>query len=223
MSSKSHVTTNHGSTNTAAQSSAPSTDTLGNSARQDLMNTPTGRVYHNIIEVSGGDPSLGFSQQDLREYLKSTLGFAEGEMFRGTKINGGAEAMFEELDVDKDGKVNWADITGLTNQMVEMLIPGASAEQFDEAEIRRLAEEHFSSVSGSEDGQLTLAELKKSVQQELPADTNHKSLTAQLAARLAIDAIDRDESSKAVGERSISKEEWVAAALEMAASIGANQ
>ena len=41
-------------------------------------------------------------------------------------------------------------------------------------------------------------------------------LVAQLGARVAIDAVDRDESTTPIGKRTLSKEEWTGAASEVA-------
>jgi len=217
MSSKAVSPSNTSKSKPKRSSGSGAEGSTSNSDLQMDMNTPTGRVWSEIMDQCTTDGS--FNQQDLREFLKNKIGFAEGEMFRGTKIKGGAEGIFKELDLNKDGKVDWAEMSGLSSQLVETLVPGAADGSMDEADIRQLADQHFNSVAGAQDGRLTLGELKASIMKELPADTSHRSLTAQLAARMAIAAIDSNESDKAVGNRTISKEEWIKSALEMARSI----
>ena len=57
----------------------------------------------------------------------------------------------------------------------------------------------------------------------LPEETDHKDLVAQLGARLMLDALDTDQRDATVADRSISQEEWLAAAQEMSGAAPASE
>jgi hypothetical protein len=187
---------------------------------QDALQGPAGRVFARILEAADIDVSVHatFGQQALREYLDETLQFAEGEFLRGTKLDGGADGMFAELDTNRDGQVGWSEFSALTSTLVETLVPEAQGGQISERDIIDLAEKQFDAVPGSGDGVLSYQELKRYTEAHLPDDTDHRGLVAQLSSRLAIDALDTDTGGggRDVTERTISRQEWVRAAVDMA-------
>ena len=200
---------------TESAASVEMADQLSNAEMQALINGPVGNIFQKIVRQSSEDiTQLSFDQSMLKEYIKNDLGFARGEMFRGTKITGAAKGLMEELDKDKDGVVNWADFTGITDQLSEALLPDSIA-ALSEQELAQAAAEQFDAVAGSQDGELTLAEMQAQTLEALPEETDHKKLVAQLAARLAIDAMDQNQGSLSVDDRTLSRTEWIEAAVSL--------
>ena len=190
---------------------------MGNAAMQEQLRGPSGRIFSNIVEGSGkkATPEATFTEGHLKQYLEHQLDFADGEFFRGTKLKGAAEAMFGELDSNRDGVVGWMEFSGINSQLAQLLVPIAGEEDFSAEHVAEIAARQFDSVAGSRNGLLNLDELKSDALKKLPDDTEHKDLVAQLAARLAIDAIDRDQGDVAVHERQISRGEWIRTAVEL--------
>jgi hypothetical protein len=65
-------------------------------------------------------------------------------------------------------------------------------------------------------GSLSMDEIQQATKDRLPDGTSYPDLTAQLTARLAVDAIDSDERDKPVAERTLSQAEWLQAIEELA-------
>jgi hypothetical protein len=193
--------------------------TGGNGAAQDKLKKvtgPIGRVWNHILGQAEGRTDTGdaaIDQAMVRAYLDKRLGFAEGEYFRGTKLDGVAEKLVSTFDKDGDGKVNWSEFQAFESQIFAMLAPGADKPGVDAG---AAAGAQFGKIDQSGDKQANLAELQATNQAGLPAGTDHADLVAQLGARVAIDAADRDQAGTPVGQRSLSRDEWTAAATETA-------
>lgn len=193
-------------TTTAGGGPAPAvTQTGGNGAAQDKLKVsgPIGRVWNHILgQPEGKDTgAASVDQAMIRAYLDRRLGFAEGEFFRGKKLDGVSEKLVGMLDSDKDGRVTWPEFQAFEGQILNMLAPKGNA-----------GAEH-GKVAG-EDGQASLGEMTAANEAALPEGTEHADLIAQLGARVTIDAADKDESKKPIGQRSLSKDEWTGAAAE---------
>ena len=65
-------------------------------------------------------------------------------------------------------------------------------------------------------GSLNYDELFEGIKKELPKDTDHADLIAQLGARIALDAVDTDQRKTDIKKRTLSKNEWTTAASQMA-------
>ncbi len=189
-------------------------DEMSNEERQQLLKVSgsLGRAFNRIAGVSESntDPSgLAFTRDDLKRYLEDQLKFAEGEWFRGAKISGVADKVMETLDADTDGDVDWVEFQTMVEELKTHLVgelgPGAGA-----TEIQEKANELFSQVSGGEES-IGFDRLQSETGKQLPEDTEHKDLVAQLAALLVIDIVDIDEANKEVRDRSISHAEWMGA------------
>jgi hypothetical protein len=148
----------------------------------------------------------------VRAYLDKRLGLAEGEMFRGMKLDGVAEKLVSTLDKDSDGKITWPEFQAFEGQILAVLAPGAEKAG---ANVGGLATAQHEKIAGA-DGKAGLSELQGAAKSALPQGTDHADLVAQLGARVAIDAVDRDESTTPIGKRTLSKEEWTGAASEVA-------
>lgn len=220
MPAKTQLTT--GAATTSAPSSGGAAPTVtqpaGNAAAQERIRKvagPIGRVWNHILGQPDGNTGTGGASVDramLRAYLDKRLGLAEGEMFRGMKLDGVADKLVATLDADRDGKVTWPEFQSFEGQILAVLAPGADKAG---ADVGTLAAGQHAKIAGR-DGRADLGELQDAGEAALPSGTEHAGLVAQLGARVAIDAVDRDEGGKPIGERSLSREEWTAAAGEAA-------
>lgn len=170
---------------------------------------PMGKVF---VRIAGSAAAPGFDRSQLHNYLDKTLKLADGEWFRGAKLDGVADTLMAQLDVDKDGLVSWAEFKAFEAQTLATVAPGAK----DEASARTAAGGRFDKLDSSRDGQLNYDELNAGTLAELPKGTDHADLIAQLAARIALDAVDTDQGKSPVKSRTLSKGEWTNAAGEMA-------
>lgn len=189
-------------------------DEMSNEERQQLLKVSgnLGRAFNRIAGVSESntDPTgLAFTRDDLKRYLEDQLKFAEGEWFRGAKISGVADKVMETLDADTDGDVDWVEFQEMVEELKTHLVgelgPGAGT-----TEIQAKANELFSQMGGGEES-IGFDRLQSETGKQLPEDTEHKDLVAQLAALLVIDIVDIDEANKEVRDRSISHAEWMGA------------
>lgn len=175
---------------------------------------PMGRVYQRILGVDQGGADMAFTREQLREYLDSDLQLAENEWFRGTKLDGVAEALMEQLDSDGDQRVSWGEFQAFEAQTLETVAPGTGTDS-TQAEIRQSAAARFGEIDRNSDGRLSMGELQDRTRAELPRGTEHADLIAQLAARIALDAIDTDQRDQNVADRQLSSEEFTTAAGDM--------
>lgn len=176
-----------------------------------------GRVFNRILgqdETRSDTGQMAFGKAALHRYLDQTLKLADGEWFRGKKLDGVADALMEQLDADRDGQVSWAEFSVFAEQVRSTVAPGTDANSGQE-EIRAAAGGSFGELDRSRDGSLDYDELKRGTSQRLPRDTDHKDLVAQLAARIALDAIDTNQRGRDVDDRSLSQDEWMRAATEL--------
>ena len=74
-------------------------------------------------------------QAMVRAYLEQRLGFAEGEFFRGKKLDGVAEAVVKNFDKDGDGKLSWPEFQGFESQIAGLLAPDAGQIRLDDAPV----------------------------------------------------------------------------------------
>ena len=204
---------------TGGATSAPATDGgTSNTAMVAQVKTaqasgavdgPMGRVY---IRIAGSADAAGFDRTQLHNYLDKTLMLADGEWFRGAKLDGVADKLMEQLDVNKDGIVSWSEFKAFEAQTLATVAPGAT----DAGTAATAAGGRFDQLDSSKNGQLSYGELQAGTMAQLPKGTDHADLIAQLAARIALDAVDTDQRGKAVADRSLSRNEWTTAAKEMA-------
>ncbi len=203
----------------------PAQEAVGNAAVADQMKVdgPMGRVWNRILGQAEGrtdTATMSFDAAALKKYLDKTLAFAEGEWFRGKKLSGASEALMEQLDTGKDGQVSWAEFQAFKAETLAGIAPGATAGSSEE-EVRSAAGSRFDQLdTGRGDGQLNMGELQTGTKAALPKDTAHSDLVAQLGARLALDAVDTDQRGSAVADRTLSRDEWAAAAAAMAGITG---
>jgi hypothetical protein len=207
-------------------SPSPVVDQLrGNAAAQAELTVsgPMGRVFNRILgQPDGSTASAGmsFDRAQLRAYLERRLQLAEGEFFRGTKLDGVADALMASLDADKNGRVGWSEFMVFEQQTLATMAPGLQAGASGE-QVRAAAGGRFDQLDAEQkDGKLGFGELQSGTKDALPAGTEHKDLVAQLGARIALDAVDRDQQQSAVKDRSLSRGEWTDAAVAMAGRRG---
>lgn len=198
--------------------SGPNRQPAGNGAAQESVRNkvdgPIGRVWNRILgQPEGADTSdKKVDQAMVRAYLDTKLQFAEGEMFRGKKLDGVAANLVAQFDQDGDKKLGWSEFQGFEATLFAMLAPEAAAGKKD---VGSAAAGEFAKVDGSKDGRAGLGEIQERAVDQLPKDTDYKDLVGQLGARVALDAADRDEGHKPVSQRSLSASEWSGAAKEL--------
>jgi len=181
-----------------------------------VVSGPIGRLFNRICGVDENrtdTAGLTFGEEQLRAYLDVELQMAEGEFFRGTKLKGISKNLIEQLDVDGDGLLCWDEFKAFEGHILERIAPEVGADATG-IEAEAAARSHHSDLAGP-DGELDYGQLKERAHQELPEQTEHKSLIAQLAARVTLDALDKDERNKPISERTLSSDEWAGGAREI--------
>ncbi len=195
--------------------------TASDGGAQAAPSGPMVRVFNRIrgTAESADVQSGAFDRKQLHGYLDKTLQLAAGEWFRGKKLDGVADKLIAQLDTDGSQTVGWAEFEAFEAQTLSALT-GKLAPGATDAQIASAAKGRFSEVDGAgkEDGQASYDELRSSSKAQLPAGTEHAGLIAQLAARIALDAVDTDQRDTGIKDRSLSQDEWVAAAQQMAAN-----
>ena len=178
---------------------------------------PMGRTFNRILKVREArtdTQDMAFTRAQLKEFLDNGLQLAEGEWFRGAKLDGVTDALMEQLDVAQDGLVDWEEFQEFERSVVDVIAP-ALGENPTAEQVEMAASGTFARADTSGDGQVTLDELQHTTQESLPAGTEHADLVAQLGARMAIDGIDEDQRDTKVARRTLSRNEWVQAAKQL--------
>jgi hypothetical protein len=192
--------------------------TAGNQAAADQaaqIQGPIGRVYNRILglpETSQDGIRSGFTADQLRNYLEHTLQLAKGEWFRGAKLSGVSEELMKTLDTDRNGLVSWAEFTVFQQQTLETIAPHLE----QTGSVEAAAKERFGEVDANNDQKISYTEARDGILRDLPQETEHKDLIAQLGALIAMDAIDQDQQDREARERSLTQNEWLSAAIAMA-------
>jgi hypothetical protein len=218
---KSRITSSSNALETP-QTQAVTADSAGesNQALIDSMESPIkgvlGQLFNRIRglpEDSTESGTEGFDEDQLKEYIRHKLDFAEREMFRGAKIGGVASKMMEELDSNADGIVDWTEFQATVSRLRSSM--GLEEGDVELQQIEEAAGAQFDETSrgGSEIG---FDGLENAVAGALSPETDHLDLVAQFAARLAIDLADQDQRELPVADRSLSRDEWVSAAKDLA-------
>lgn|GEM_PF-2642062 len=198
--------------NLTTNSDAPEGETMV----EAVVDGPVGRLFNRVcgVEESRTDTAcLTFVQAQLEAYLDTELQMSENEWFRGLKLTGIAEALMSNLDTNGDGLVGWEEFKFFENEILDQVAPGLE-EGATGDEVEAAASNRFDDLSGTQ-GELGYKTLNSRADEAIPPDMEHRGLLAQLAARITIDALDRDERNKPVAERSLSPEEWAGGAREI--------
>lgn len=185
------------------------------------MSGPIARLFNRILGVDENRTDtmdMAFGKAQLREYLDSRLQLAEGEWFRGAKLDGVADKLMNVLDADSNGLVTWPEFQAFRLQILAQMAPGVNSSSTEE-DIRAAAAVRFAELDAkNNNGALTFRELQKGTKSQLPKGTDHADLVAQLGARVALDAADTDQMSEDVADRELTYEEWMIAAVQLAFS-----
>ena len=91
--------------------------------KQRRVSGPLGRTFNRILgkaDNAADTADMAFNRDLLKRYLDSDLQLAEGEWWRGKKLNGVADALMETLDKDGDGSVSWGPRGGLIEPRLEV-------------------------------------------------------------------------------------------------------
>jgi len=183
---------------------------MGNAAAQEQMKVEgaIGRVFNRIIgesETKTDTFDRSFTKTEVKDYLENQLKLAEGEWFRGSKLNGVTEHIIDLLDTNQDGEVTWTEFQLMRDTMRANLV-GDLGEGASTEDVQAKADEIFQSVNDGEAVEYT--SMKNAASEQLPEDADHKDLISQLAALLILDIVDLDERDKDVRDRGISRNEW---------------
>ena len=194
---------------------------MGNGAVAEMLTVSgaLGRTFNRIAGVSEGNTSaegLGFTSADLKRYLDEQLSFAQGEWFRGTKIDGVADKIMSNLDADKDGTVSWMEFQTMLDEMRSQLVGDVGADASKSA-VQAKANALFAEVSQGRES-VDFETIEARTLEKLPEDMDHQGLVAQLAALMVIDIVDLDEAEKGIRDRSLNETEWMSAVGEVTGS-----
>lgn len=190
--------------NAAAQEQA----VLPPSPGPEAVSGPMGRVWNRMLgrpDTATDTATLKVTLAQVRAYLER-IGLAEGEMFRGAKLDGVSEGLLGQYDTDKDGKLSWAEFRAFEAQLTVILAGGSDLGK---------AGAHHTKTDTNRDGQASLGEVQASTKAQLPKGTDHADLVAQAGARVTVDALDTDQRDKAVSQRTLSAAEWQKGAEEL--------
>lgn len=204
-------TSSSGGSSTSSAEAAQVDQPIGNAATLDEMKIEGafGRVFNRIAgesESNSEAQNTSFNVDDVKRYLDIQLKLADGEMFRGTKVKGAAEAIVEELDANKDGEVTWAEFQAMRETMRASLV-GELGANAGSTEIEAMANDLFHEMNNGEE--VDYDTMNEAAREKLPEGTKHAKLVAQLSALLVLDLVDLDEGHKPVRERTISETEWM--------------
>ncbi len=98
-----------------------------------------------------------------------------------------ANKFIEQLDTSGDEKVTLAEFKAIANQILPPTL-------FDEqGHVQpELVDETFQTLDANKDGRITVAELEAGLLAQLPEDTDHKTIIAEVGAKMGVDALDLD-------------------------------
>jgi Ca2+-binding EF-hand superfamily protein len=116
-----------------------------------------------------------------------------------------SDKFIETLDANNDKKVTWNEFQGAAKTLLPESMRNANGD-VDPA----LADTAFAIADADADGEVTANELETATLDALPAGASFRGVTAQIAAKLGLDALDSDRSG------SVSAAELKAAATEAA-------
>lgn len=174
------------------------------SDKQRRVSGPLGRTFNRILgkaDNAADTADMAFTRDLLKNYLDKDLQLAEGEWWRGKKLDGVADALMEKLDKDGDGSVSWADFQSFKEDVAKAVGQDPNA-RFDQIDV-------------NDDDQISMPEMQATTKHELPEDTKHADLIAQLGARITMDAVDTDQRDEKVAQRRLSRREWTGASSEL--------
>lgn len=169
---------------------------------------PMGRVWNRILgrpDSATDTAGMTVNLPQIRAYL-TRIGLADGEWFREKKLDGVSEGLLAQYDVNKDGRLTWPEFQAFQAQLTAIIAGGTDLDQ---------AGAQHGRTDTSRDGQASLAEVQATTKAQLPKDTAHADLVAQLGARVTLDALDTDQGNKPVAQRTLSAGEWAAGAEEL--------
>ena len=131
-----------------------------------------------------------------RDEVKSMVEKAKvgGGIFGGIKVNQATDAFMEQLDANKDGKIDLGEVTGKMKDLVlalgQQTPPGQPVPTVPE-----VAMEWFQRADTSGDGKLSQAEIKAPIKKALEdAGQSMADTKADIAAKIGLYLLDEDKS-----------------------------
>jgi Ca2+-binding EF-hand superfamily protein len=128
----------------------------------------------------------GIDHKEVVAHLKN-IGVKGG--FLGMVHKGAADAFLEHLDTNKDGRVTMKEFRAVAQQ----LLPKDVFD--DKGQVKPdLIDEAYKRMDANQDGKVGGKEMAKAAKAEMPEDTSFKDTKADVASKLALDALDFDHS-----------------------------
>ena len=120
--------------------------------------------------------------------------------------------------------MGWAEFQGFQEEVLKNLAPGVGNTSKPE-DVKNAAASQYSKLNSNvlaSPNSVTFDEMQDGIGKELPEGTENLDIISQLAARIAMYAVDKDETGKDLKKRSVTESEWSTAALEIHSAGKAN-
>lgn len=163
----------------------------------------TGPTIRSIFQRIDTRPDGALTRDEVKAMVeKAKVG---GGIFGGIKVNQATDAFMENLDANKDGRIELGEVTAKLKDLVGQMgqgqepkpIPDTAAEWFDKADT-------------SKDGKLTVSEVKAPIKKALEdAGQSMADLKAEIVAKIGVYLLDES------GDGTASREEVQSLALDI--------
>jgi Ca2+-binding EF-hand superfamily protein len=165
------------------------------------INNNTGPIRALFARMDRNEDG-GIDRKEVKKHLED-VGAPAG-LF-GIYHSTASDKFVSKLDTNKDDKVTWNEFQGTAQQMLPASMRNAAG-NVDPT----LADPAFTSVDTNGDGGVSGKELEAAALAALPADASFRGVTAEIAAKLGLDALDTNQDG------TVSAAEMKAAASEAA-------
>ncbi len=151
----------------------------------------------------------GFNCRELMQYLDVSLGVAEGERFKKSKVSGLALQLFTRMDENRDGLVGLEDLLSFRTRLRKAFAPTHSLRP---EIVSEAAQKRFRSMCTSES--LDFKTLLQQIKNRLAITLPFRGLIAQTSALLLLET-STNMKEIPIRKRLITEEEWINTAIEL--------
>jgi len=159
-----------------------------------MPNRISGNTYNKLFTRMDRDADGAVEPKEVTKHLKNA-GVDAG--FLGMVHNTAKDKFMKTLDADKSGGVTWDEFQGVTKDLLPSSVRDADGKIDAD-----LANKTFEKLDRNGDGGVNRSELEKGTLDALPQDASFRGTTAEIAAKLGLDAFDANR------DRLISREEF---------------